>query len=96
MTKIATRPHLLSDFADAPAELLATLRATGKPVRLTADDGAAVVVQDEAAYRQMAALAEKAEMIQFLRESKADIDAGRTVDAREFLLSLGTPDGPKL
>jgi hypothetical protein len=28
-------------------------------------------------------------MIEFLREAKADADAGRTVPAREFLHSLG-------
>jgi len=34
-------------------------------------------------------LAEKAEIIQFLRQAKADADEGRTVPAREFLHSLG-------
>ena len=31
----------------------------------------------------------EAEMMEFLREAKADADAGRTVPAREFLQSLG-------
>jgi hypothetical protein len=34
-------------------------------------------------------LAEKAEMMEFLGESKADADNGRTVPARKFLQSLG-------
>jgi hypothetical protein len=35
------------------------------------------------------ALAERAEMIEFLREAKADADVVRAVPAREFLHSLG-------
>jgi len=50
---------------------------------------AEVVVQDAAAYQRLLERAEKAEMIEFLREAKADADAGRTVPAREFLESLG-------
>jgi len=49
---------------------------------------AEIVVQDAAAYQRLLALAEKAEMMEFLREAKADADAGRTVPAREFLQSL--------
>jgi hypothetical protein len=50
---------------------------------------AEVVVQDAAAYQRLMDLAEKAEMMEFLRQAKADADAGRTVPAREFLESLG-------
>jgi hypothetical protein len=49
-----------------------------------------LVVPDAAAYARLAELAEKVEMFEFLRESKADADAGRTVPARAFLESLGT------
>lgn len=33
--------------------------------------------------------AEKEEMIEFLRQSREDIDAGRTIPAQEFLAGLG-------
>ena len=56
---------------------------------LTVNGKAEVVVQDAAAYQRLLERAEKAEMIEFLREAKADADAGRTVPAREFLESLG-------
>jgi hypothetical protein len=35
------------------------------------------------------AVAARAEMIEFLREARADADAGRTVPARQFLQALG-------
>jgi hypothetical protein len=55
---------------------------------LTVNGKAEIVVQDAAAYQRLMALAEKAEMAEFLREAQADADAGRTVPAREFLESL--------
>jgi len=58
-------------------------------VVLTVNGKAEVVVQDAAAYQRLMARAERTEMIEFLRDAKADADAGRTVPAREFLQSLG-------
>jgi hypothetical protein len=49
---------------------------------------AKVIVQDAESQRLLDC-AEKAEMIEFLREAKADADAGQTVSAEEFLQSLG-------
>ena len=38
---------------------------------------------------EKAKFAQRIEMLQFLQESKADADAGRTVPARSFIKSLG-------
>src|SRR5947209_12234278 len=65
------------------------MKQSGNPVVLTVNGKAEVVVQDAAAYQRLLERAEKAEMIEFLREAQADADAGRTVPAREFLESLG-------
>ena len=65
------------------------MKASGNPVVLTINGKAEVVVQDAAAYQRLLVLAEKAEMLEFLGEARADADAGRTVPAREFLQSLG-------
>jgi hypothetical protein len=52
-------------------------------------------VQEAAAYQRLRELADKAEMLEFLGESKAGADAGRTVPAREFLENLGKRKRPK-
>ena len=46
-------------------------------------------VQDIAASQKLRKLADDLEMMQFLAESKADADAGRTRPAIEFLDALG-------
>ncbi len=67
---------------------LARLRETGGAVVLTADDGGTITVHDEAELRELVATAEREEMIEFLREAKADADAGRTVPALDALDAL--------
>ncbi len=80
----------LSQFKRHSAEMLDRLKATGQPVVLTVRGKEEIVVQDAAAYRRLAAWAEKAEMFEFLNRSIADVDAGRTRPAKEFLESLGS------
>ena len=71
------------------------MRKSGNPVVLTVNGKAEVVVQDAAAYQRLMALGAQAEMMEFLRDAKADADAGRTVPAREFVQSLGQKKKPK-
>jgi prevent-host-death family protein len=85
----------LSHFKRNTVDVMRQLKESGNPVVLTVNGKAEVVVQDAAAYQRLMELAQKAEMIEFLREAKADADAGRTVPAREFLASLGKKNGPK-
>jgi prevent-host-death family protein len=89
MLDLAKDIQSLSHFKRNTAEVMKQMKESGNPVVLTVNGKAAVVVQDAAAYQRLLALAERAEMMEFLREAKADADAGRTVPAREFLQSLG-------
>ena len=89
MLDIAKDIQSLSHFKRNTAEIMKQLKESGNPVVLTVNGKAEVVVQDAAAYQRLMDLAEKAEMMEFLRQAKADADAGRTVPAREFLESLG-------
>lgn len=89
MLDIANDIQSLSHFKRHSAEMMRRLKESGDPVVLTVNGKAEVVVQDAAAYQRLRVLAEKAEMMEFLRESLADIEAGRTVPAIEFLESLG-------
>jgi prevent-host-death family protein len=89
MLDIAKDIQSLSHFKRNTAQVIEEMRQSGNPVVLTVNGKAEVVVQDAAAYQRLMALAEKAEMMEFLREAQADADAGRTVPAREFLEALG-------
>jgi len=89
MLDIARDIQSLSHFKRNTAQVMQQMKDSGNPVVLTINGKAEIVVQDAAAYQRLLRRAEKAEMIEFLREAKADADAGRTEPAREFLESLG-------
>lgn len=89
MLDIAKDIQSLSHFKRNTARLMKQMRKSGHPVVLTVNGKAEVVIQDAAAYQRLLALAERAEMMEFLGQAKADADAGRTMPARQFLQSLG-------
>jgi prevent-host-death family protein len=89
MINIANDIQSLSHFKRNSAHIMAKLKKSGSPVVLTVNGKAEIVVQDAAAYQRLMELADKAEMIEFLRESKDDAIVGKTVPARKFLESLG-------
>jgi prevent-host-death family protein len=95
MLDIGNDIHSLSHFKRKTAEVMERMKKTGNPVVLTINGKAEIVVQEATAYQRLRELADKAEMMEFLRESKADADAGQTVPAREFLASLGKRKGLK-
>jgi len=90
MVDIAKDIQSLSHFKRNSAQVMKQMKKSGNPVVLTVNGKAQGVVQDASAYQRLLTLAEKAEMVQFLHQAKADADAGKTVPAREFLESLGT------
>jgi prevent-host-death family protein len=75
----------LSHFKRNTAAVMKRMKKTKAPVILTVNGKAEAVVLDPATYQKMSAEAAKAEMIQFLKESQADIDAGRVRPAMEVL-----------
>ncbi|MDR3618573.1 MAG: type II toxin-antitoxin system Phd/YefM family antitoxin [Paludisphaera borealis] len=78
----------LSDFQrDAPG-FLRQLKATGRPVVLTVDGKAELVVQDAASYQKLLDLAERAERMDALRASIADMQAGRVTPAEDMLAEM--------
>jgi prevent-host-death family protein len=89
MLDISSDIQSLSHFKRNTSQVMKQMRKSGNPVVLTVNGKAEVVVQDAAAYQRLMALGAQAEMMEFLRDAKADADAGRTVPAREFLQSLG-------
>ena len=96
MPNIVKDIQFLSYFLRFTSVVRKELKASGNPLLLTDKKGRPVlVVQDAAAYQRLLELAEKAEMMEFLREAQADADDGRTVSAREFLESLGQKKNAK-
>lgn len=89
MLNIAKDIQSLSHFKRNSAKVMKQMKKSGNPLVLTVNGKAEIVVQDAAAYQRIMALVEQAGMKEFLRDAKADADAGRTVDAKEFLQSLG-------
>lgn len=75
----------LTEFKRDTSRFLKRLRSTKEPVVLTVNGKAELVVQDAAAYQKLRELAERAEMMEFLRKSREDIEQGRTVPALEAL-----------
>jgi prevent-host-death family protein len=75
----------MSDFKRNTPKLMAKMKKSGRPLVLTVKGKAEAVIQDAASYEKMRDLAERAEMLQFLAESQADADAGRTQPAIEAL-----------
>jgi prevent-host-death family protein len=89
MIDIARDIQSLSHFKRNTAGVIARMKQTGQPVVLTVNGAAEVVVQDAASYQRLLERAERAEMMEFLEESRKEIEAGRTVPAREALEKLG-------
>jgi len=77
--------HSLSDFKRKTSTFMTRLKKSGHPLVLTINGKAELVVQDTASYQRLVELAERAEMMEFLLESRADIEAGCTEPAVEAL-----------
>src|SRR5215831_46828 len=88
MLDIGKDIHSPSDFKRKTSKFLDRMKESGHPVVLTINGKAELVVQDAASYQRLLELAEQAEMMEFLRESRADIEAGRTEPALEALERL--------
>ena len=88
MINLSQDIHSLSDFKRRTSEFLGRMKKSGHPVVLTVNGKAQLVVQDVVGYQQLLELAERAEMLEFLQKSREDIEAGRTVSAREALEAL--------
>jgi prevent-host-death family protein len=89
MIDLSTDIHSLSDFKRNTSEYMERMKKSGNPLILTIHGKAELVVQDAANYQRLLELAERGEMREFLRESREDIEAGRTEPAVEALERLG-------
>jgi prevent-host-death family protein len=75
--------HPLTDFKRNTSEFLAQLKATGRPVILTINGKAEIVVQDARSYQRLLAIAERLETLEAVKEGLASMGRGegRPADA---------------
>jgi PHD/YefM family antitoxin component YafN of YafNO toxin-antitoxin module len=78
----------LSNFKRNTPEFLQQLRKTGRPVVLTINGKAELVVQDSASYQRLIELAEKAERMEALRASVEEMRAGKIIPAEDVLAEM--------
>jgi len=78
----------LSRFKRNTPEFIRRLKAEGRPVVLTVNGKAEVVVQDAASYQNLLEIAERAERMEALRASLDDMKEGRVSPAADMLAEM--------
>lgn len=78
----------LSRFKRNTPEFLKRLKLGGRPVVLTINGKAEIVVQDAASYQKLLDRAERAERMDALRASLDDMKAGRISPAEDMLAEM--------
>ena len=74
----------LSSFKRKSAEFIQQMKETGKPIVLTVNGKAEVVVQDAVSYQKFLDMMEYLEAIAGIKEGLADVNAGRTRSLADF------------
>ncbi|AFY34179.1 type II toxin-antitoxin system prevent-host-death family antitoxin [Calothrix sp. PCC 7507] len=84
MLNIIRDIHSLSSFKRNTAEFIQQMKESGKPVVLTVNGKAELVVQDAESYQKLLELLEQLETIAGVRKGLEDLEAGRTRPVAEF------------
>jgi prevent-host-death family protein len=93
MLKLKDEINSLSNFKRDTGEFLKKLKKTGRPVVLTINGKAELVVQDVESYQHLLELSERLETIEALRPAIEEMKAGKGERAEDIfaeLLSTGT------
>ena len=75
----------ISDFKRNTNEMVARMKETGKPLVLTVNGKAELVVQNAAAYQRLLEEKEEAETLEGIRRGLDDVKHGRTKPARDAI-----------
>lgn len=84
MLNIIRDIHSLSSFKRNTLEFIQQMKQTGKPVVLTVNGKAEVVVQDAQSYQKLLDTLERLETIAGIKQGLDDVEAGRTKSLSEF------------
>jgi len=94
MINLAQDIESLSNFKRNSVELLGRMRRSGRPVVLTINGKAELVVQDVESYQRLLDLADRMETLEAIEAGLKDVDAGRTKSARQILSNLRAKAAP--
>jgi prevent-host-death family protein len=78
----------LSAFRDSPAEVIARLRSTRRPITLTVEGQPAVILQDPAEYQRLLDLAAEADANEGIRQGLDQLNRGEGRPATEFFAEM--------
>lgn len=85
----------LSNFKRNTADYLKELKRSGKPVVLTVNGRAELIVQDAASYQRLLEITERIETIEALKPAIEELRAGRGEPADVFFSGLLSSPIPK-
>ncbi len=88
MLNISRDIHSLSSFKRNTLEFIEQMKQTGKPVVLTVNGKAELVVQDAQSYQKLLDSLERLETIAGIKQGLEDVEAGRTISLNEFELQM--------
>jgi prevent-host-death family protein len=84
MLNISRDIHSLSSFKRNTVEFIEQMKQTGKPVVLTVNGKAELVVQDAESYQKLLDALERLEAIAGIKQGLEDVEALRTSSLTEF------------
>jgi len=88
MVSLTEDIHPLTDFKRNTVDFLKQMQKTKRPVVLTVNGKAEIVVQDAASYQRLVERLERLETVAAIRKGQKDVDEGRVHNAREALEAL--------
>ncbi len=88
MLNISRDIHSLSSFKRNTLEFIEQMKQTGKPVVLTVNGKAELVVQDAESYQKLMDELERLEAIAGIKQGLEDVEAGRSTSLSEFDLEM--------
>ena len=85
--------HPLTEFKRNTANMVRQMKKTRRPLVLTVNGKAELIIQDARSYQLLLERLDRLEAIEAIREGIKDMEEGRVQDARTALESLGTKLG---
>ena len=88
MINLREEINSLSNFKRNTTEFIEQLKETGKPIVLTINGRAELIVQDAGSYQKLLEIAEKIETIEALKPAIEEMQAGKGEPAEKIFAEL--------
>ncbi len=83
----------LTTFRNNSVEMMKQLKKTGRPIVLTVNGKTEAIVQSAEAYQRLLDIAAEADVMEAIRQGRADVAAGRTRPAAEVFAGFRKKHG---